>query len=527
MPPASSPTFFWRRTLRRSALRGVATLAVGVLPWLPATTPATLASPAAQLAPSAQGSGIRAVETGYGFLLDRYAQAVEPAPLIQAAWDGALEAAPEHLRAAVPSSPFVGDRQAVLAEFRNRFAQLVAAGADADALGKGANRAMARSLDDCHTRFAPSYEKEIASYDGGERYGGIGASALDASRFDPQPPGPVVVGLVDGGPAAVAGLRLGDAIVGVDDTDTHGWSNSRVVEIVRGAAGTPVRLRVERPGVPQPLEITVERSEIVYNLVESRFLGPQEAAGWLAAVSSALADPATGAESASVTPVSTAAALIPRAGDLPPIGYIQLKGFARSVEPVLPQTFDALREQGARAWVLDLRNNGGGSVPTFAAVASLFIKDGTLGVTTDRSGGESYITAVGTQHKPYAQPLAVLVNSLSASASELLAADVQEYGAGRVFGEPTAGCFGNSQLFRLPDGSAMWITVRALQSGLQRRDVHKQGVTPDEVVGRSRADLASGRDPQLAAALAWLASASGVAAAGAAGAQPVAAGSGG
>ncbi len=263
-------------------------------------------------------------------------------------------------------------------------------------------------------------------------------------------------------------MRLGDAVIGVDGVDVSGWINSRVVELVRGVPGTTVQLRVDRPGVVEPLEIAIERAEIESTLVESRLIHGEDG----------------------IT------------------GYVQLKGFARSVEPVLPRVFEELHAQGATTWVLDLRNNGGGSVPTFASVASMFIKEGTLGVTVDRNGAETLISTVRTGgvsgHKEYAQPLAVLVNSLSASASELLAADLQEYGAGRVFGETTAGCFGNSQLFRIPDGSDMWITVRALQSGLARRDVHKQGVTPDEVVRRTRLDLARGDDPQLGAALTWL-----------------------
>lgn len=443
-------------------------LAVAILPW---TVPAA-AAPAPQLAPLNQGRGARAVESGLGFLLDRYAQPLEPAALIQAAWLGITESAAEPLKPAlvsIGSAPISGDRPAAWAEFQRRFDVLLAAGGDPDALAQAANRAMARSLDDCHTRFAASYDKELASYDGGERYGGIGASALDAQRFEPRPPGPVIIGLVDGGPATKAGIRLGDSVIGVDDTDVSGWQNSRVVELVRGAPGSTVRLRIDRPGLPSPVVIPVERAEIESSLIESRLVpGP--------------------------------------AGE--PVGYVQLKTFVRSVEPLLPQAIDDLRAQGAQRWVLDLRNNGGGSVPTFAVVASLFIKEGTLGVTTDRTGAETLISTVRTQglHKDLDGPLAVLVNSLSASASELLAADLQEYGAGRVFGETTAGCFGNSQLFRLPDGSAMWITVRSLQSGLERRDVHKHGVTPDEVVRRSREDLASGRDPQLDAALAWLGS---------------------
>ena len=98
----------------------------------------------------------------------------------------------------------------------------------------------------------------------------------------------------------------------------------------------------------------------------------------------------------------------------------------------------------------------------------------------------------------------MLVDRQSASAAELLAADLQEYGAARLFGSTTAGCFGTSRLFRLPDGSGLWLTVSALQSGLARRDVHRVGLDPDEAVGRTRSELASGVDGPLARALAWV-----------------------
>lgn len=448
------------------ALLLIAGLAPAVLYVPRAIAPALAAAPAA--APQ-QERGLRAVEVGFAHLLDRYAHVIDPAVLLQAAWLGALESAPAPQRAAAPGEPLAGDREAVWAAFRVRFDALVNAGGDADTLAQAANRAMARSLDDCHTRFAADYERELRSFQGPQRYGGIGATALDASRFSPPPPGPVIVNVDPDGPAAQYGLRAGDAIVAVDGTDVSGWQNARVTEMVRGTPGETVRLLLDRPGEPAPLELAIERAEIQPTLVESHVI-PMDGSG------------------------------------VSPAGYVRLKEFKRPVEPLLPEVLDSLHAQGARIWVLDLRNNGGGAVDTFARVASLFIEEGTLGVTVDRDGGESHITATRAGHRAYTRPMAVLVNSLSASASELLAAGLQEYGIARVFGETTAGCFGSSSLFRLPDGTAMWITVRALQSGLERRDVHKLGVQPDEQVVRTRDDLATGRDPQLEAALSWLTS---------------------
>jgi C-terminal processing protease CtpA/Prc len=97
-----------------------------------------------------------------------------------------------------------------------------------------------------------------------------------------------------------------------------------------------------------------------------------------------------------------------------------------------------------------------------------------------------------------------LVNGETASAAELLAGDFGDFGVGRLFGERTAGCFGTSRLFRLPDGSGVWITVSALQTGVARRDVHRAGLAPADPVALRRDDLAAGRDGVVDASLAWL-----------------------
>lgn len=435
----------------------------------PSTVDAPIAIPSFQHLSPGQSTapGLPTVEAGLNFLLDLYAEPLQPASLLQAGWEGALEAARDTFKAEPPKESFPQDRVGAWTEFERRFALLTAAGGDPEKLAQAATRAMARSLDDCHTRFAQSYEKEISSILGGERYGGIGATAIDAPRIDPAAPGPVIVDLFDGGPASSAGVRVGDAVIAVDGVDTKGLTSKQVVDLIRGTSGTSVRLLLDRPGVSQPVEVTAVRSEIEVPLVKSQVIQPRDQA-------------------------------------LPPIGYVQFRSFSQSVESTLPTLLEELYAQGARAWVLDLRQNGGGSLPTFTEIASLFVEEGTLGVTVDRSGVESRIIATGGVFKPFATPLAVLVGGNSASASELLTADLQEYGAARVFGETTAGCFGTSQLFRLPDGSGMWVTTRALQSGIERRDVHKRGVTPDVIIPLSRADLAKGSDPQLDAAVAWL-----------------------
>jgi carboxyl-terminal processing protease len=324
---------------------------------------------------------------------------------------------------------------------------------------------MARSVDDCHTRFAPDYAQETGVLGRSEQYGGIGATIIEAQSIDPAAPGPVIVWLVENGPAMRAGLRIGDAVIAVDGMPASGVASSRLAERVRGTPGTNVRLRVERPGEAAPLEFAVGRELVQLPLVEARTLGQPDG----------------------IT-----------------VGYVRVRSFVGPSVAEVRGALERLRAAGAGQWVLDLRDNSGGDLDTFRRIASNLIPQGTLAVTTDRSGKAARLPVDGRAFVPFVQPLAVLVDGHSASAAELLAADLQDYGLARLFGTATAGCFGTSQPFPLPDGSALWLTVSTLKSGLAERDVHKVGVVPDEVVARSRSDLVAGQDPQLARAVAWL-----------------------
>jgi carboxyl-terminal processing protease len=431
----------------------------------------TVAGPShiAAQAPVPSPEGLKTVEAGLAILLDRYQQPLEASRLLEAGWLGALQASGTASQPMPAQAPLPADRSAAWEEFQKRFAGLVAAGGDETALARATNQAMSRSLDDCHTRFATSYERESVALSAPERYGGVGMISLDPRHFTPTPPGPVIMSLVEGAPAKTAGVRLGDAVIAVDGVDTRDLPPGRMAELVRGEPGTTVELRLDRPGERGPVTLTLERAPIEIPLLESKIFEHES-------------------------------------GDKPRIGYVKLRSFARPVEASLPPLLDELRERGAEGWILDLRDNTGGEVRVFAAVASLFLEQRTLGMTIARDGTESPIVGNTAAHRPYTQPLAILVSKLSASASELMAADVQDFGAGRLFGTTTAGCFGTSQLFRLPDGTAYWVTTRALQSGGERRDVHKVGVTPDEELIRTRDDLATGNDPQLVRALEWLSS---------------------
>lgn len=253
------------------------------------------------------------------------------------------------------------------------------------------------------------------------------------------------------------------------DGVASGEMTGSLTERVRGAPGTTVRLRIDRLGVSAPLDLAIERGAVTVPLVSSR----------------------------RIDVVGVGA-----------VGVVRLRSFAQPAVAPLLEALDGLRGQSVRGWILDLRENGGGDLGVFERIASQFLS-GPLAVTIERDGAPRTMMSRGTVTSDGPSsvdrlPIAVLVNGETASAGELLAGDLGDYGIGRLFGERTAGCFGTSCLFRLPDGSGVWITVSALQTGLARRDVHRSGISPSVPIVLRRAELAAGRDDGVEASLAWL-----------------------
>ncbi|MEJ7664493.1 MAG: S41 family peptidase [Hymenobacter sp.] len=185
------------------------------------------------------------------------------------------------------------------------------------------------------------------------------------------------------------------------------------------------------------------------------------------------------------------------------MGYVALREFSRAAEAALPATLEELRGAGATHWVLDLRGNRGGNLQTFLRLASLFIQSGALAVTVDRSGAEATLRADGRGYRATSSPWrcsSIANRRRRRSCWPPISRSMGPLGCSARQRQ----VLGTSRLFRLPDGSALWLTVSALQSGLARRNVHGVGLAPDEVVTRTRADLVSGNDTPLVRALAWV-----------------------
>ncbi len=207
-----------------------------------------------------------------------------------------------------------------------------------------------------------------------------------------------VIAPIAGTPAARKGLRAGDVIAAVDGESTEDMSLDEVADRVRGPEGTVVRLTIERPGFSEPFDVEIERARIPTNSVRYAFLLD---------------------------------------GD---VGYIRLSEFSNTSEREVKERIAEFERRGMRSLVLDLRDNPGGALTAAIGVADAFLEKGQLVVSIRgrAPGNEQEYTAPGRGAR-FRGPLVVLVNTGSASASEIVAGAIQDHDRGLIVGEPTWG----------------------------------------------------------------------------------------
>jgi C-terminal processing protease CtpA/Prc len=193
------------------------------------------------------------------------------------------------------------------------------------------------------------------------------------------------------------------------------------------------------------------------------------------------------------------------------IGYLKLNQFPPGYEKLqdgktLSEELDAaladFEAQGVKGWVLDLRNNGGGHTESISTIVGRFVPNGLQETDVDGAGNR-YQVLVNGHYYAHPHPLAVLINGGSASASEITASALKDYGAARLFGSKTAGAVNGAEIQPLPGQVGLEYTVVQALAGKTGNPLDKVGVEPDETVTQQ-----SGEDTQLKAAQAWISSAS-------------------
>ena len=207
-----------------------------------------------------------------------------------------------------------------------------------------------------------------------------------------------VIAPMKGTPAAHKGLRAGDVIAAIGDVSTDDINLDEVVDLVRGPEGTAVNLTISRPGLKEPLEVEITRARIPTNSVRFAFM------------------------------------------IRPEIGYVRATEFSNTTVREVKEAIAELSEEGMKTLVFDLRNNPGGPLDAAVGVSDTFLNAGELIVSTRGRTPDSVSTfrAPGTGER-FEGPLIILVNTGSASASEIVAGAVQDHDRGLVFGETTWG----------------------------------------------------------------------------------------
>ncbi len=242
-------------------------------------------------------------------------------------------------------------------------------------------------------------------------YGGVGMRILA------EEPGITVLSIIPNSPSADLDLRPGDRIVEVDGESTVGWTQGEAVSALRGPKGEPVRVAVSRAGESELLRMEIVRGDV--HLVAAKSL--------------VLSDD---------------------------VGYVYLEQFSRKATQELQVAINDLLAQGARSLVLDLRYNQGGILREAVEIADLFLEQGEMVVDTRaRDPRDSYtFSAPGPDRYP-GLPVVVLVNTWSASASEIVAGALQDHDRALVLGTRTFGKGVMQSVFPLPGGNYLRLTT--------------------------------------------------------------------
>ena len=308
----------------------------------------------------------------------------------------------------------------------------------------GAIKGMLSSLDDANTRFSDPVDAVYVEEHIRGSFEGIGV------RVEMRDGHLTVVAPLEDSPGEKAGLRGGDIISKVDGTDIGSLSLGESVRLIRGPRGTKVTLTIERQGQP-PFDVEIERAEIKLRSVRGEMLGD--------------------------------------------IAYLKINTFNATAPDQFDSTMQELLAEEPVGLILDLRNNPGGLLSSAVHVTSQFLSSGVV-LREERRDADPQVFAVQSGGIATEIPVVVLVNSGSASASEIVAGALQDTGRAVLIGEKTYGKGTVQTINRLSDGSILRLTI-ARWSTPQNRLIEKVGLEPDIIVELTDNDQASDRDPQL------------------------------
>ncbi len=302
---------------------------------------------------------------------------------------------------------------------------------DDTSMAAGVVRGMLESLDDPYAFY---FDEQHFRYFNEQNEGAFYGIGVTISARDGQP---YVVSVLPDTPAEKAGLEPDDVIVSIDGVTRDKWDLDDVVKRIRGEEGTTVKLGIMRKGHDGLLTFVIERARITVPNLEQRLIDGR-------------------------------------------IGYVRLYSFNEPAPDDVRAAITSLADQGAKGFILDLRDNPGGLLTSSVDVVSLFVKDGVaVSVEArDKRLTETYRVNGDTVTDA---PLVVLINENSASASEIVAGALQDYGRATLVGVKSFGKGSVQQIEQLSFGGAIKLTIAHYLTP-KGRVIDKKGVMPDVVV---------------------------------------------
>lgn len=300
---------------------------------------------------------------------------------------------------------------------------------DPDALAEGLYAGLFEAAGDVYTEYYTAEEYATLNQQTTGTYYGIGAIFTQ----DPETMKVTVSRVYEGTPAEEAGLKNGDVVISVDEYEADSMELSELVTHIKGEEGTSVHIKVAREGEDGDVEMDVYRTEVHIPTVAGEMVDDK-------------------------------------------IGYLEISEFSDVTTDQFEETLEELQGRGMEAVIFDLRGNPGGTITSVTEILDDILPEGVVVYTENKDGEREEYTS-DAEHC-LDMPMAVLIDGDSASASEIFAGAVQDFGWGTVIGTTSFGKGIVQTIIPLNDGSAMKITT-AKYFTPDGNYIHEVGITPD------------------------------------------------
>lgn len=304
---------------------------------------------------------------------------------------------------------------------------------DEEKMTEGMYKGLVSSLEDPYSVYYTKDEFAALMESSSGSYCGIGAYVSQDVKTGII----TIVKPFEGGPAYEAGVLPGDIIYKVLGEEVTGKDLSEIVSKMKGEEGTTVDIEIIREGESEPIKLTIERRTVEVPTISYEMLDNK-------------------------------------------VGYIQITEFDEVTGPQFRSAIEDLDKQGMKGLVIDLRNNPGGLLDTVCDMLDRMLPEGLIVYTEDKNGTRTE-EKKSTAEESFDKPLVVMINGNSASASEVFAGAIQDYGVGTILGTTSFGKGIVQSVIPLSDGSGVKVTVSKYYTP-KGRNIHGIGIEPDVVV---------------------------------------------